>query len=880
MLDRYIVLRRIGCGGMGEVYLAMDPDLGRRVALKLLHRVHGEAAQALSIAEARALARLRHPNVVGVHDVGVCAGRVFLAMDFVEGVTLRRWAATEPSRSQRCAVMLQAAAGLVAAHAAGTVHRDLKPDNIMVEPTSAGPRAVIIDFGLARALDRDELAAAGGGTPAYMAPECLRGEPAGALADQWSFALTYCELLGGRRPTHEELRAIASRVSTVLGRSMRALDRALAEDPARRWPDVQSLVEALERDGRSPRRVAVVAAAVVVASGGAMWLAGSDRPCAAVAAELAGVYDERSRAALSDALAASATGQQVAPVLQSTLDRWAQEWTARRGDACHAVLVRRERSREFLEQTMACLDLQRLRVAALLELAARARADELWALVDLADDVGAPGSCGVAQEHRDDAEPAVARASFERAKGALALERGDEAEPLALAAVEAADAADAPILAAGAYVALGEARRLRGQDEPARAALGEAVRRGIEADAAAVVATAIAQRIVLDGGWSATDDAVAVYEELGESFAARAGDPVAHATLALARSVVARRREDYPAAARACERVQESLRGEPGQLRLQWAARLCTADVLAQLGEFERAVERYDALRRDVVATMGPRHPTIVAIDQGLGAVAFARGDLDTGRERGAAALALAEQIWGREHARLAPILANLAAAEAEQGAWADATAKLERAYAITLARYGPRGAQSARAAAMLGQHEFARGRADAAVAWFRRGLDALNDAPSVPDTRAGLSHGLGVALLQLGQTEAAREALARAVELTREALGDHDPRVAYRLVDLAWAEIDSGHPELAEHFAREAEEIERRQPESIVDGGRVELVLSRAIHDRGGDLEQVRALAERAATRAAQANAAADFQQDIAAWRAALASSAPAPQR
>jgi serine/threonine protein kinase len=152
VLGRYIVVEPIGRGGMGVVYRAYDPELDRRVALKLLRR-QGESTgdeQARLVREGKAMARLAHPNVAAVHDVGVDDDQVFIAMELVEGQTLRAWLETPRSWRAIVAMFLQAGRGLSAAHAAGMVHRDFKPDNVIV---GADGRARVVDFGLARTHD-------------------------------------------------------------------------------------------------------------------------------------------------------------------------------------------------------------------------------------------------------------------------------------------------------------------------------------------------------------------------------------------------------------------------------------------------------------------------------------------------------------------------------------------------------------------------------------------------------------------------------------------------------------------------------------------------------------------------------------------------------
>ena len=263
-LGRYVILSALGAGGMGIVYAAYDRELGRKVALKFLRP--GPAGQSDSgparerlLREAQALARLAHPNVITVHDVGVLDGEVFVAMEFVEGQTLRAWLADESlTPAAILQVLAQAGEGLVAAHAAGLVHRDFKPDNVLVGDDG---RVRVTDFGLARA-DVDEPATAlpegeeptaiqatltrtGAllGTPAYMAPEQRRGERADVRADIYAFAVTLHEALTGARPGDD-----SKKKRRIPARLERLVARGLEADPAARWPSMRAVLEALARN--------------------------------------------------------------------------------------------------------------------------------------------------------------------------------------------------------------------------------------------------------------------------------------------------------------------------------------------------------------------------------------------------------------------------------------------------------------------------------------------------------------------------------------------------------------------------------------------------------------------------------------------------------
>jgi hypothetical protein len=220
-VGRYEIVHWLGAGAMGTVYAAHDPDLDRRVALKLLRAdVGSDPLRARLSREAKAMARLSHPNVMTVHDVGAHGSRFFVAMELVAGGTLRGWLAERP-RSWRevVGIFTEAGRGLASAHSAGLVHRDFKPDNVLV---GSDGRVRVTDFGLARALrsegepDHGRIGSRGPGvdalgasitrtgaligTPAYMAPEQLRGETADARSDLFSFCVALYEALFGERP--------------------------------------------------------------------------------------------------------------------------------------------------------------------------------------------------------------------------------------------------------------------------------------------------------------------------------------------------------------------------------------------------------------------------------------------------------------------------------------------------------------------------------------------------------------------------------------------------------------------------------------------------------------------------------------------------------
>jgi serine/threonine protein kinase len=283
-IGRYQLRGRLGEGGMGVVYLAWDPQLGREVAVKLVRArplANTTKLRARLLREARILAKLRHPNVVTIYDAGEHGGEVFLAMEYVPGHSLREWQENEQRPLvEVLRLYLEAGRGLAAAHAVGIVHRDFKPDNVLI---SADHHALVGDFGLANTAGDDQASAdddvpEGGpldadarmtrtgellGTVAYMAPEQLRGESVDARSDQYSFCLALWEAATEQRPfdgrNPDELATAKADAAPNGGEKLpnwlrRTLEVGLAADPRARHPDMETLVTKLERGlGRRKR---------------------------------------------------------------------------------------------------------------------------------------------------------------------------------------------------------------------------------------------------------------------------------------------------------------------------------------------------------------------------------------------------------------------------------------------------------------------------------------------------------------------------------------------------------------------------------------------------------------------------------------------------
>lgn len=408
VVGRYVVVSELGKGGMGAVYDAWDPVLDRRVALKLILASSGKDGSTSATArlerEARALARVSHPNAVAVFDAGRHERQVFLAMERVEGETLRTWVKGKHDWRQTLDVMSQAGAGLKAVHDAGLVHRDFKPSNVIVTPDG---KVKVLDFGLARTSDASGPPERGGssdevsdpsapmalerasldsvteegsvsGTPGYIAPELFKGGASTPASDQFAFGVALFQALYGRRPfpgrsLTEYYRALktAPVKDTADGKIPAWLwpvvMRTIAPKPEQRFPSMAAVLDALGNDPAKKRRralIAVLAVAVVILS----VMAGRSvekNPCPSEADEVERLWPRSSRAAFHDQLVADfASSKTRIDHAFGTIDKRVDEWARLTVDTCK---TKRSEQSAFQVQRAVCLKRQEQSLRTIIE---------------------------------------------------------------------------------------------------------------------------------------------------------------------------------------------------------------------------------------------------------------------------------------------------------------------------------------------------------------------------------------------------------------------------------------------------------------------------------------------------------------------------------
>lgn len=807
---RYLVVDHVGEGGMGIVYKAYDPELDRLVAIKLLHAGVGGSTDAARreqlLREGRALAKLSHPNVLAVYDVGTFEDDVFIATEFVEGPTLRQWLRqARRSRAEIVGAFLTAGAGLAAAHRAGLVHRDVKPANVLV---GADGRVRVLDFGLAEPEGNAPLAGAGGtepaiaGTPSYMAPEQRDGRPVDGRTDQFGFCVSLYEALYGELPfeglgTEYEASSNAGRVraappSADVPRWLRQIVvRGLASKPEDRWPSMDALLTELRRDRTATRRrwLGLTAAlAVAIAATLAVRSAARTPPamCRGAERKLAGAWDDARRAEV-----AAAFDRTNAPfatdalrITRATLDDYAARWTKMHTDACEATRVRGEQSEELLDLRMECLDGRLGEVRAQVDVLARADAKTVEKSVQAVRTLPSLAACADAAALRAPIRPpsADARARVDAVRGDLSVARAQQragryAEALVVAkrAVDAAAPLDYRPLDAEALFLQGDLEDDVGDYAASADSLRRATAAAIAGDHRDLAARALLGVVTVVGLRQARFAEAHAWATLAGAAADRTGDPFLRGMLARNLGRVAYREGD-----------RATSRAEIERCLSLWRPALAEDDdyvagALTDLGNVAIADGRYDDatavyLRSLAIqeALFGAHHPNLAANLNNLGSVYAKVGEWKASEASLESARALWEAALGPEHPKVALATFNLAETRLELGDVERARADAERALAIWQKAYGSEHPDVAQGLQGIADVQRARGDAKAALATYERAL-AMREKLLGPkhDLLVETLLGDGLARLALGDAKGAAPLLARAAAIDEANAGD-----------------------------------------------------------------------------------------------------------
>lgn len=741
-LGRYVLTGSIGAGAMGVVYAAYDPELDRKVAIKLLSpRVSHPDGQARLQREAQALARLSHPNVVSVFDVGEFRGQLFIAMEFVAGQTLSAWLQTgKRSFGEVLRVFAQAGAGLQAAHDAGIVHRDFKPDNALIDDTG---RVRVMDFGLAAA---DPKAGAGEqdlpmslddrlfvspnqpllstgsgtllGTPYYMAPEQLAGRPASVQSDVYAFCVSLYEGLYGERPfaarnlhtlkkdkEQGHLSVPPSRAARRVPLWLRRIVlRGLEVDPAARWASLSMLLGELSRYSRRRRVLGFSALALggLLAAIAATFLfakaqAADSVVCAGAERHLQGIWDDATRARIEQSLGALAWKR-----VSQRLDTYAAEWVHGHRAACVATRRYHEQSEHVLEARMSCLEARRRALGTAVQLFQTAdaalvrRADEiaasLPAIADCADIERAARTEALPEEPTRRAQVRELRTELQGALVFVSAQRLEEARRMAAALEPGVSAAHDAATRALYYYLRGAIAYTGGNGAAANTAMAEAAWASVEAGRTDLLARASASLTFINCGPLRRAEQGLSWGKLATAALANWGittDAVGGTASALERSLagcylaLGQLQDARLAAQRAVELAKKYPNAPRSDLNVALA--------LDQLGRIAR--RKYDhagaeAAFREALAVLsaspeGSDSPQMASVTVSLANTLAARGHFAEAAELFAQVIAREEQRQTPNVPNLATRLANLCGVKTSLGQLAAAEPICLRAMAL-----------------------------------------------------------------------------------------------------------------------------------------------------------------------------------------------------
>jgi tetratricopeptide (TPR) repeat protein len=785
------------------VYAAYDPQIDRKVALKVLHaHLMSSDMRARFLREAQALGRLTHPNVVTVHDAGTFDGHVFMTMEYVAGQTLRTWLrAGARTWRESLAVLAEAGRGLAAAHAEGIVHRDFKPDNVLIAEDG---RVVVTDFGLARAEpesssprippeakggpaaaspdDENERWAGGQepvtdhgrvvGTLGYISPEQARGEECDARSDQFSFCATlYFALYGeppiGERSLGDYLRALSEKtidppaVRGVPPWLRRVLRRGLSRRPGERFPGMPSLLAAMSKDpravvGRSSVVVAIAVAAATVAWNFARHERTALDACDDDAQLVTGTWDDAARDAVHRAFAA--TGRPDAEDTFKRVDReiddYARRWKGAHHDTCEATRVRHAASEEEMHLRFACLERRRTELGALVGLFRRADKEVVSKSLEASYGLIPPASCSdsgsksiialptdpTEREHVLGARRALADADSLSAAGKLR-------ESLASAQLALAEAQAAHHRATEAEVLLhtGQVQEATGAYEAAVSPYARAVAAAEAAGDDGTLAQASARLAFIEGDKLVQPEEAQRWLDIAYAALARLGP-----------------NEGVEASVLAAHAPLPTTAGHP-----------------------EQALPLFERLMPISVRTYGAEHPNTARTLNNLGYAEQMLGRHGEALEAHKRAAAIIEHAMGPDAPMLGVAYANIGSSLIGLGRYEEAEDALERA-AVVAGNADPASFWVGWALQYHGLAALRSGAVPRALADVQRGLE-IAEKRGAPGARLlpGLLTVQGYALLASGDAAHAAEACRRATELD-ERRGPLTPERVYEWDALA----------------------------------------------------------------------------------------------
>ncbi|MBV1862130.1 MAG: serine/threonine-protein kinase [Nannocystaceae bacterium] len=816
-IGRYLVVDTLGAGAMGVVYRAYDPDLDRTLALKVVSQqadgsTRGAKEQGRLLREAQAMARVSHRNVIQVFDVGTIDSAVYVAMEFVDGVTLKKWLVPKRTPAQVLRLFEAAGRGLAAAHGQGLIHRDFKPDNVMVD-TGDLPR--VLDFGLARTshrTDADEstqsfrnaeasisldssMTEAGTvmGTPAYMSPEQYRGEPADQRSDQFSFCVALFEALVGRRPfegrTVTALAAAVTRGEVVLPSPfpvprgvMQAILRGLSVEPSDRHPSMEALLAKLVRTRAGSRGLGVLVGGAGLAIGAVALARGNGAvhlppPCQGAADDAAAVWSPQRQDVIEATFTARAgeRGLRVWSDAARRIDGYLARWVSARTDACEATRLRSEQSEALLDVRMACYDARLRGVDATLHALESVDAAGVNNARDAVVELDELAPCAQTQRLLETTprptDPAVLevveRLEARHAALSVALKLGryeDVLEPARVLAQDTAPHSYAP-MRAKTWALLGDAEAGAGTDAGALQAYEEALHAAIESSDPTASAEAAVQ-LGLTAGNSAADG---------------------------------------PRGLRLLELARAFAKTSPDRDRLEVLAAMHEGAIKVTQGEMTKALALHEQVR-DYWMRRADGQAELAAALLDIGSIYASTGRAAEALDMQRRAVTLNEAAYGADHPLTANALRELGNTLSTLERFDEAEVKLSRALEIQV---GARGRESREVAYLLddlGRLLRAGGNLGGAVTKHREAYEILrnvHDGDNPALVVSGMN--IGYTLNAAGRWQEGLDAFVQALEMAERVSGPQHPHIVYAANAAASALVDQKRYDEAYVYAKKA---------------------------------------------------------------------------
>jgi len=841
LVGRYVALSELGAGGMGVVYAGYDPELDRKVALKLLRPKASRApGDKRLLGEAQALAKLSHPNVVAVHDVGTMGSDVWLAMEFVAGQPMDAWLAARPRGVHEVlSVLRPVGLGLRAAHEVGLVHRDVKPGNVMLGDDG---RVRLLDFGLARGApdsgenQRDTMADSGDrsgrgaskatkigapvGTPAYMAPEQISARHADARSDQFSFCVTLFEALYGKRPfggavaVELALNVLEGKVdappaTSKVPRWLRhVVTRGLSVDPADRFASMEALLDAIRRGQAGARRwkAAGVVGAVALAGAGIVGWQHAVAQRAAVACEEAGagfaeaVWSDGVHTELRDGIVATGAPHAAATAdrLLPRLDAQAETLSKSRAEACVASQIRKTWDSETYERSLWCLQERQMELGALVAMLSAPSKSALQHAVAAATQLRRVEQCtDTATLARLPAPPAEDREEIEQVRSQLSRTNAhvviaDYADglPDALENLERAEALAWPPLVAAAGRLAGDLHAGMGSYEQAEALYESAYFTAAKGGATEEALLAAEQLTRTVGGLRARHRDGLRWSKQAEVLRSTLPDPAGlrEATTNENKAEILRQMGEYSRAealVRETLATREAVLG-PNHLLLTTDLRQLGV-IYESMGELERARPFHERALTIRTEALGPDHPTVGVCMLNLANVDFRSARYAKARDWYARALTLQTEGLGAEHPNVAMTLLSLANVHLSLGTYTKSIELYERALAIQTKVLGAAHPSVAYTQSNIAGVWYLTEAYDRADDYYTQALDTLREALGPEHAHVGMAmrHVARVAMMTDRNAEAESFA-TRAVAIHEASFGPDHPEVARSLRALA----------------------------------------------------------------------------------------------